>query len=192
MLAGGDHFNAGNDLRSDDLYILVKTLAEGDGYTFSAAVLDDEDITVVGTDEFLHRLVRHDKGVRFAQTDGGGDVHTRAKEVLAIRDDDLTLEGMGRRIDSRIHDLHGSRESLIGVDIRREGQFHTGFEEREIGLRDSYKRFELIDLGEDEYRLTAVELAILVVFRRDDAGERGFDVGVGLKEGWPQGSPTAL
>ena len=105
VLANNHHLYAIYDLRRDNLDILVKALTQFYAYTFGTTVLVNKYIAVIRADEFLHRLIRDDEGVRFAQTDGRRHVHTRTQEVPGVRDDDLALEGMGRGVDGRIY--HG-------------------------------------------------------------------------------------
>ena len=119
VLADGDHFYTGNDLRRDDLDLLVKTLTEFYGYAFRTTVVIDEDIAVIGTDKFLYCLVRRYDRIGFAQAERGRDIHTRTQEVLAVGDDDLHLEGMAGSVNGRINDFYRCREDLIGIDLRR-------------------------------------------------------------------------
>ena len=182
MLTGGDEFYAVNDLRCDDLDVLIETLTEGHSYTFSISVLVEEDITVVRSNEFLHCLIRSYDSFLLTQTDLGRYIHTRTQQLTAVRNDDLALEGVTRRIDGRVHDLHGSREDLIGIDFRSEGQFHPLFEFREVVLRNSNQRFETIKLSEHQDRLTSVELAVLVVLSRNNAAERSLVIRVCLNK----------
>ena len=182
MLAGSDELDALFDFRSDDLNVLIEALSESNSHTFSATVLYDEYITIVSSDEFLYALVRHHDGIRFAQTDIRRYVHTRTKEILGIRDDNLTLESVAGGVNGRINDFHRSREHLIRINLRCQRQLHAGLEEREIGLRDSDQCFQFVNLSQHQNRLTAVELPVLVVLGGDDACKRSLDIGVSLQE----------
>ena len=144
MLAGGDHFDAVDDFGRDNLDILVKALTEFDRDTFGTSVVVDEDITVVSADEFLNSLIGSDNRFRLTQADGGGDVHTRTEEVLAVWHDDLHLESVARGVYGRIDHFNGCREDFVGIDLRGEGEFHSGLEEREVTLRNSHERFEFV------------------------------------------------
>ena len=64
-LTYGDELHTRHNLRCDDLYLLVKTLPQGHSHTFSTAVLIEEHITVIGSDEFFYRLVRRYNHIRF-------------------------------------------------------------------------------------------------------------------------------
>ena len=86
--------------------------------------------------------------------------------------------GIYRRIDY----FHRCREYLIRIDLGGKCQFHACLEEREIGLRNSYKRFEFVDLGEYQDRLTAVQLTVFIRLGRDDSAERRFDIGIRIEE----------
>ena len=94
MLADNDHFDTINDLRREDLDVLVEALSEFDGDAFCPSVVVDEDIAVVSADEFLYGLIRSHDGFGFAETYGRGDIHTRTKQVLAVGNDHFDLEGV--------------------------------------------------------------------------------------------------
>ena len=182
MLTDRHHLYTGHDLRRDELDLLVKALTELYRHTFSATVLVQEYIAIISSHQFLYRLIRSNDHVGLTQTDSCRHIHTRAQQILRIRDHDLRLEGMTRCINSRINHLYGSWENLIRIDLRSKRQLHSLFESREIRFGDGYKRFEFIDLREHKNRLTAIQFTILVILGGDNTGKRSFVIRINLKK----------
>ena len=89
---------------------------------------------------------------------------------------------MTRGIHGRINHLYRCREDLIGIDLRCQCQFHSFFQFREVCLRDGYQCFQLVNLREHKYRLTAVELTVLVCLGGYNAVERSLDIRVRLQK----------
>ena len=89
---------------------------------------------------------------------------------------------MARCIHRRIHHLYRCGEHAVWIDRSAERQTHAGFHLRDIRLRNSHQRFQFVHLRQHHNRLTAVQLAVLVVLRRDNACERRLHICVRAHE----------
>ena len=89
---------------------------------------------------------------------------------------------MAGSIHRRIHHLNRCGELTVRIHLRAEREAHACFHLRDIRLGNSHQCLQFVYLRQHHNRLTAVQLAVLVVLRRDNARERRLHIRVRAHE----------